>query len=86
MPYMYILECHDRSFYTGSTWDVFARLDQHQRGEGSSFTRRRRPVRLVYYEEFDLVVEAYYREQQVQKLRRGDKRRLIADGPGVRPT
>ena len=54
--YMYILECADGSYYTGSTTDLELRLQQHQSGEGANHTRKRLPVRLVYYEEFDRIV------------------------------
>ena len=48
--YMYILECADGSYYTGSTIDVELRLQQHQSGEGANHTRKRLPVQLFYYE------------------------------------
>ena len=64
--YMYILECADGSYYTGSTTDLELRLQQHQSGEGANHTRKRLPVRLVYYEEFDRIDEAFYREKQAQ--------------------
>ncbi|MET0861236.1 MAG: GIY-YIG nuclease family protein [Microbacterium sp.] len=66
MPYMYILECADGSFYVGSTWDVEGRLWQHNQGEGAECTKRRRPVRLVYIEEYDSIADAFGREKQVQ--------------------
>ena len=46
MPFMYILECADHSFYVGSTWDLEKRLAQHNSDiGGAAYTRRRRPVR-----------------------------------------
>jgi putative endonuclease len=48
MPYMYILECVDGSFYTGSTRDLPRRLWQHENGMGARHTSKRLPVRLVY--------------------------------------
>ena len=57
MPFMYILECSDRSLYVGSTWDLDRRLARHQEGEGAVYTRSRRPVRLLYYEHFDRIEE-----------------------------
>ena len=39
MPYIYILECADGSYYTGSTWDLDRRLREHHNGEGSNHTR-----------------------------------------------
>ena len=75
--YMYILECADASYYTGSTTDLELRLQQHQSGEGANHTRKRLPVRLVYYEEFDRIDEAFYREKQVQGWSRRKKEALM---------
>lgn len=57
--YMYILECADGSYYTGSTKDLEKRLEQHQQGEGANHTRKRLPVKLVYYETFSRIDEAF---------------------------
>ncbi len=53
--YVYILRCEDDSFYTGSTDDLIRRIAQHQNGEGANYTKKRLPVKLVYYEEFDRI-------------------------------
>ncbi len=74
---MYILECADGSYYTGSTTDLELRLQQHQSGEGANHTRKRLPVQLVYYEEFDRIDEAFYREKQVQGWSRRKKEALM---------
>jgi len=79
MPHVYILECVDRSLYVGSTIDLERRLAQHQRGEGSTYTRRRLPVRLVYSAEFDRVEDAFLLEKQVQGWSHS-KRRALIDG------
>ena len=76
---MYILECSDRSLYVGSTWDLYRRLEQHQAGEGAEYTRNRLPVRLLYYERFDRVENAFAREKQVQRWGRA-KRLALAKG------
>ena len=75
--YMYILRCADGSYYTGSTTDLQRRLLQHQNGEGANYTRKRLPVELVYYEEYDRIDEAFYREKQVQGWSRKKKEALI---------
>jgi len=75
--YMYILECADGSYYTGSTNDLDWRLIEHQNGEGANYTRKRLPLKLVYYEEFDRIDEAFYREKQVQGWSRRKKEALI---------
>ena len=75
--FMYILECADDSYYTGSTKDLELSLLQHQNGEGANHTKKRLPVKLVYYEEFDRIDKAFYREKQVQGWRRKKKESLI---------
>ena len=75
--YLYILKCADGTYYTGSTKDIELRLHQHQAGEGSSYTKRRLPVKLIYVEEFPRVDEAFYREKQVQGWSRKKKDALI---------
>jgi putative endonuclease len=75
--YMYILECADGSYYTGSTKDLERRLAQHQAGEGANHTKKRLPVKLVYYEEFQRIDDAFYREKQVQGWSRKKKEALM---------
>ena len=77
MCYMYILECSNGQYYVGSTQDLDLRLKQHQAGEGSNFTKKHLPVRLVYYEEFQRIDEAFNREQQVKGWNRKKKEALI---------
>ena len=74
---MYILKCADGSYYTGSTNNLELRLQQHQRGEGAKHTRKRLPVELVYYEEYERIDHAFFREKQVQGWRREKKEALI---------
>jgi putative endonuclease len=73
----YILLCADGSYYTGSTNDLELRLEQHQNGEGSNHTKKRLPVKLVYFEEFQNVEQAFYREKQIQGWSRRKKEALI---------
>lgn len=61
--YTYILICSDDSYYTGSTKDLKLRLMQHQNGEGANHTKKRLPVKLVYYKEYDRIDAAFYREK-----------------------
>ena len=85
---MYILACADGSFYVGSTWDLERRLAQHNSADqGAAYTRRRRPVRLVYFEESDRIDDAYAREKQIQGWGRAKRIALIEgrhdDLPGL---
>lgn len=57
--YAYILECSDGSYYTGSTIDLDRRLIEHQNGLGANHTKKRLPVKLVYYEVFDRIDLAF---------------------------
>ena len=75
--FMYILKCADDSYYTGSTINLELRLAQHQNGEGANHTRKRLPVVLVYYEEYQNIAEAFYREKQIQGWSRKKKEALI---------
>ena len=75
--YMYILLCDDGSYYTGSTNNLELRLKQHFAGEGANYTKKHPPVELLYYEEFDRIDEAFYREKQVQGWSRKKKEALI---------
>ena len=77
--YMYILECSDGSYYTGSTNDLELRLSQHLNGEGSNHTRKRLPVKLLYFEQFSRIDDAFSREKQVQGWSRIKKEALIKD-------
>ena len=74
---MYILECSNGSFYVGSTQNIEARIEQHQQGEGSNFTKKHLPVKLVYQEEYVRIDEAFSREKQVQGWSRAKKLALI---------
>ena len=83
--YMYILQCANGNYYTGSTIDLERRLAQHQAGEGANFTRKHLPVELLYYEEFQRIDEAFYREKQVQGWSRAKKEALIHNCPKELP-
>jgi len=78
MPFTYMLRCSDGSYYIGSTVQLDVRLAQHQSGEGASYTKRRRPVTLVWFEEFSRVDQAFAREKQIQGWSRAKREALIA--------
>ena len=77
MFYVYILQCHDGSLYTGYTTDVERRLREHNEGKASKYTRSRLPVRCVYWEEFLTKSEALKREMAIKKLSRQQKETMI---------
>ncbi|MBX7152409.1 GIY-YIG nuclease family protein [bacterium] len=77
MPYMYILECVDGTYYTGSTIDLNKRIWEHNNRLGANYTKQRLPVKLVYSEEFQRIDDAFYREKQIQGW--SHKKKEIAD-------
>lgn len=78
MNYTYIVECSDGSLYTGWTNDIEKRINAHNTGQGAKYTKSRRPVRLVYHEEFETKEEAMSREYAIKRLTRAEKLLLIA--------
>ena len=74
---MYILLCKDDSYYVGSTRNIEVRLWQHQEGLAANFTKKRRPVKLIYTETYHRIDDAFYREQQIKKWSREKKKALI---------
>ena len=75
--YTYMVECKDGSYYTGWTNDLTKRLEAHNSGNGAKYTKNRRPVKLVHYEEFDTKIEAMQREYAIKQLSRKEKEALI---------
>jgi putative endonuclease len=74
---VYVLECADRSLYTGIARDVGARVERHNLGLGARYTRGRRPVRLVYVEVAPDRGAALRREHAIKQLGTKQKRALV---------
>lgn len=81
MNYTYIVSCRDGSLYTGWTKDLERRVKAHNEGKGAKYTKSRRPVKLVYYEEFETKKEAMRREYEIKQLSRREKEQLIRKIP-----
>ena len=79
--FTYLLECADGTYYCGWTDNPARRLEAHNSGSGSRYTRSRRPVRLVYLECFSSRNEAMRREAGIKKLTRQQKEALICSMP-----
>lgn len=77
MNYTYLVRCKDGSLYCGWTNDLDERIKAHNDGKGAKYTRCRRPVKLVYYEEFLTKEEAMSREYAIKRLSRTQKLGLI---------
>lgn len=75
--YVYILQCSDGSYYTGSTIDLDKRIMEHQDGKGANHTKKRLPVKLLYVEEYLSIATAFEREKQIQGWSRAKKETLI---------
>ncbi len=77
MPWLYILECADNSYYTGTTSAPERRVFEHQQGLMDCYTYDKRPVKLVFIEEFRSWPEAIEREMQIKRWSRKKKEALI---------
>ena len=77
MNYTYILKCKDGSLYTGWTNDLEQRVAAHNTGKGAKYTKARRPVELVYFEEFETKEQAMKREYAIKQMARKDKLELV---------
>lgn len=83
--YVYILECCDGSYYTGSTKDLNNRVWEHENSKGANYTRSRLPVKLVYYEEYTRIDSAFNREKQIQGWSHNKKKALIEEKKHLLP-
>ena len=77
--YIYILRCADGSYYTGHTDNLEARLAAHRNGEIRGYTFKRRPVKLVFTEQFRSRQDAFEREHQIKRWSRAKKEALIRE-------
>lgn len=77
MNYTYIVKCSDGSLYTGWTNNLEKRIKDHNAGRGAKYTKARRPVVLVYKEEFLTKQEAMKREWEIKRLSRKEKLSMI---------
>jgi len=77
--YVYVVECDDGTLYTGYTTDVGRRVDEHNAGDGATYTAGRRPVRLRYVEFHPTRSAAQRREYEIKQLSRRRKTALLPD-------
>ncbi len=78
--FVYILQCKDNSFYVGSTSNLERRVKDHNAGKGAFTTRKKLPVKLVYYEIYGSKDTAILRERQIKGWTRIKKENLIKYG------
>ena len=75
--YVYILECSDGTFYTGISNNVSRRFIEHQKGINiDCYTYFRRPVKLVFQQDFMDVEQAIYFEKKIKKWSHSKKKAL----------
>lgn len=79
MPFVYILRCGDGSLYTGIAKDLARRLEQHERGTASRYTRSHLPVTLVWKRRVLSWSRALREEHRIKTLTRAEKERLVTD-------
>ena len=78
--YVYILASRKNgTLYTGVTADLAGRLLQHRTGTGSKFAARYGAMRLVWFDEYAMIVDAIAREKAIKKWPRQWKIRLIEE-------
>jgi len=77
--FMYILKCSDGTYYTSSTKDLERRLGEHSNSLGANYTKKRLPVKLVYFEEYSRIDEDFFREKQIQGWS-GKKKEALING------
>ncbi len=66
--YVYILKCLDGLTYTGITNNISRRFEEHQNGLNKTcFTYKRRPLELIFHQEFNNLEQAIYFEKKIKK-------------------
>jgi putative endonuclease len=77
MYFVYVIECSDRSLYTGITTDVERRLEEHKSGKGGHYTRSHGARKILYFEKKRNRSTASKREAEIKRLSRRQKLDLI---------
>lgn len=78
--YVYILECSDKTLYSGITTDIERRVEEHNSStKGAKYTKVRRPVTLVYFLKKKNRSDASKEECRLKKLKREEKIKLISN-------
>jgi putative endonuclease len=79
MPwFLYVVQCSDKTLYTGITTDILRRLKEHNAKKGAFYTKNKIPVKLVYWENISGGrSQALKRETEIKKLTRKEKLELV---------
>ena len=70
---VYILECKDKTLYTGITNNIERRIQQHESGQGAKYTKGRGPFQIIYTEKCADKSIALRREYEIKQLRKIEK-------------
>jgi len=85
--FCYMVRCKDGSLYVGVATDLAERVREHSWGVGARFTAKRRPVELIWWEEFPDQKAARSRERELKGWRQEKKLKLLLDfGERVYPS
>ncbi|MED7819519.1 MULTISPECIES: GIY-YIG nuclease family protein [unclassified Francisella] len=78
MAFVYILasKCNG-TLYIGVTSNLVKRVYEHKQGYADGFTKKYDIKKLVYYEQFDNITDAIYREKRLKTWQRKWKLDLI---------
>ena len=77
MNYTYLLQCADGTLYCGWTNHLEKRVEAHNAGKGAKYTKSRRPVILVYYEEYETKSEALRRQEKLRMIRQFEECKTV---------
>ena len=87
MWYVYILECSDKTFYTGITSDIRRRIKEHNSSpKGAKYTKGRGPVKLVYLRRKKNKTTASKEEYRIKNLTKKEKTEMILSSPSFSST
>ncbi len=75
--YVYIVECADKTYYTGYTPYLEKRIVLHNKGKGAKYTRNRLPVKLVWSKKYKYFRKAFLEEKRIKGLTRKEKEELV---------
>lgn len=81
--YVYMVRCRDGSLYTGIATDVERRFAEHQDNRGAKYLRGRGPLALVFKQRIGQRGQALKVEQNIKRLPRHAKERLVQTGTGL---
>ena len=76
--WVYILKCADSSLYVGCTTNLEQRIAQHSAGTFPGYTSTRRPVQLLFSQQFSRLGDAISAERQIKRWSRAKKLALAA--------